>query len=236
MEGRIDVVRPAFEPLYPQAAPGKGPHERDARRGLALARTGRGDAEGVECRMLHRLFPFPDASKRLSNRDSIHAKVLGERGWGFREGKLFFRRVLLPNSNLLHILLNIPPRLVHGPGVRDRARAADDDEGGHIHLVGGEIVEPADPFGLLRPSSMSDIGAQYVASALFPENVERFREQMPPFAPGGIVERHRQGLTAPRPGDFAALRPKGQANRKGSPAKNRSGAALRAKPPRCSPP
>ena len=40
---------------------------------------------------------------------------------------------------------------------------------------------------------MSDIGAQYVASALFPENVERFREQMPPFAPGGIVERHRQG-------------------------------------------
>lgn len=87
MEGRIDVVRPAFEPLYPQAAPGKGPHERDARRGLALARTGRGDAEGVECRMLHRLFPFPDASKRLSNRDSIHAKVLGERGWGFREGK-----------------------------------------------------------------------------------------------------------------------------------------------------
>lgn len=71
--------------------------------------------------------------------------------------------------------------------------AADDDEGGHIHLVGGEIVEPADPFGLLRPSSMSDIGAQYVASALFPENVERFREQMPPFAPGGIVERHRQG-------------------------------------------
>ena len=130
MEGRIDVVRPAFEPLYPQAAPGKGPHERDARRGLALARTGRGDAEGVECRMLHRLFPFPDASKRLSNRDSIHAKVLGERGWGFREGKLFFRRVLLPNSNLLHILLNIPPRLVHGPGVRDRARAADDDEGG----------------------------------------------------------------------------------------------------------
>ena len=97
MEGRIDVVRPAFEPLHPQAAPGKGPHERDARRGLALARTGRGDAEGVECRMSHRLFPFPDASKRLSNRYSIHAKVLGERGWGFGEGKLFFRRGLLPN-------------------------------------------------------------------------------------------------------------------------------------------
>ena len=83
MEGRIDVVRPAFEPLYPQAAPGKGPHERDARRGLALARTGRGDAEGVECRMLHRLFPFPDASKKLSNRDSIHAKVFGREGMGF---------------------------------------------------------------------------------------------------------------------------------------------------------
>ena len=61
MEGRIDVVRPAFEPLHPQAAPGKGPHERDARRGLALARTGRGDAEGVECRMSHRLFPFPNS-------------------------------------------------------------------------------------------------------------------------------------------------------------------------------
>ena len=59
MEARIDVVRPAFEPLHPQAALGKGPHERDARRGLALARTGRGDAKGVECRVSHRLFPFP---------------------------------------------------------------------------------------------------------------------------------------------------------------------------------
>ena len=40
---------------------------------------------------------------------------------------------------------------------------------------------------------MADIGAQYLIPAMFPENAERLCEQMPPFAPGGVVERHRQG-------------------------------------------
>ena len=51
VKGRVDVVRPALEPLHAQPAPRERPHQRDPRRRLPLPGTGGGQAKSVKCRV-----------------------------------------------------------------------------------------------------------------------------------------------------------------------------------------
>ena len=58
MEGRINVVRPAFEPLHLQPATRKRPHQRDCHCCLSLAGAGGSKTECMK-RRVHRVF-IPD--------------------------------------------------------------------------------------------------------------------------------------------------------------------------------
>ena len=64
MEGRVDVVRPAFAALYGKAPAGKGPHQGHGHGGLALAGAGGRQAKSVE--VPHQRPSAADAGASLS--------------------------------------------------------------------------------------------------------------------------------------------------------------------------
>ena len=102
-----------------------------------------------------------------------------------------FRKALSPFLRF-HIRLHRAARLVQDAGIKAGSGAADNDERGHVDFGGGELGQFACPFGFLLPACVFDVGAQDVFAPMFPENRKRFVQQSPPFAPGGVVQRHRQ--------------------------------------------